>query len=361
LSDQPQFADIVKFDEMLCMSMWQPPGHDELVPIREIDISRIQEYMQRSGLTRIGKDIVHDAVQLISRENNFNPVRDYLTKQQWDGVPRLSAWLSTYLGAESTPYTSAIGRMFIISMTARILNPGCKSDHMLVLEGPQGAMKSTACAVLADRWFSDALPDVSHKDSSQHLRGKWLIEAAEMHAMSKAETTLLKAFITRTIERYRPPYGRLEVIEPRQCVFIGTTNKESYLRDETGGRRFWPVKCGSIDIEALKRDRDQLFAEAVRAYRAGEAWWPDRDFERNHIAPQQEARYEADAWQDSVAKWLATKSDVTFTEVENGALLMESKRLGTADQRRISAILERLGWQRMPHTATRRAWRPLAK
>jgi hypothetical protein len=354
----PELAKVIAFDQMSCVTMWQPPVDR---PVTDADISRIQEWMQHNGIPRISKDVIHDAARIVAEENGFHPVRDYLTTQQWDGAPRLGAWLATYLGTESTPYTSAIGRMFLISMVARILNPGCKADHMIVLEGTQGAMKSTACAVLADRWFSDALPDVSHKDASQHLRGKWLIEAAEMHAMSKAETTLLKAFITRTIERYRPPYGRLEVIEPRQCVFIGTTNKENYLRDETGGRRFWPVRCGRIDIEALRRDRDQLFAEAVHAFRSGESWWPDKDFEREHIAPQQESRYEADAWQELIAKWLANRSDVTISEVAVGALLMENRRLGTADQRRISSILERLGWQRMAPTATRRAWQRIGQ
>ena len=276
LRTAPEIAGSFAFDEMMRapILMQALPLADGIAsdlgpyprPVRDADVSQLQEWAQRAGLPRIGMDMTHQAVDLRAQERAFHPVRGYLERLAWDQAPRLDRWLSYYLGAEQSTYAAAIGRMFLIAMVARIIEPGCKCDYMLVLEGEQGAGKSMACGVLGGPWFSDSLPDVTHdKDVAQHVRGKWLIEVAELSATSRAEAEALKAFVTRPVERYRPSYGRKEVIEPRQCVFVGTTNKSTYLRDETGARRFWPVKVGSIDIEALRHDRDQLFAEAVCA------------------------------------------------------------------------------------------------
>ncbi|HEY0420330.1 MAG TPA: VapE domain-containing protein [Acetobacteraceae bacterium] len=326
-------------------------------PVQDGDVSVVQEWLQRCGLQRLGRDTTHQAVDHRASERAFHPVRDYLTALRWDGTTRLKTWLETYLGTEPTDYTRGIGPLFLLAMVARVLQPGVKSDYMLILEGPQGARKSTACSILAGSWYSDSLPDIRSggKDVSQHLRGKWLIEIAEMSALDKAEAAALKAFITRTEERYRPSYGRNEVFEPRQCVFIGTTNKAAYLRDETGARRFWPVKVGEIDIDALTRDRDQIFAEAVHLYRKGTRWWPDNILEAL-IRPEQDARYEADAWEEAVAGYIKGMAKVTVLEVARHGLFVETPKLGTADQRRIVAILERLGWVRGARTTTGRPW-----
>jgi len=317
----------------------------------------LQERLQIAGLKNIGKETTHQAVEMRAHECRFHPVQDYLNSLVWDGVNRLSSWLSSYLGAESTPYTNVVGRMFFISLVARILQPGCKADHMLVLEGPQGNLKSTACKVLAGEYFSDNLPDLSAgKDVSQHLRGKHLIEVSEMHAMSRADNAHLKAFLTQTEERYRPSYGRQEVVEPRQCIFVGTTNKNTYLRDETGARRFWPVVTGRINLEALHRDRDQLFAEAVHAYRRDEAWWPSADLQEQLIAAEQESRYEADAWEEEIMKYFETVDAATVSQVAQFGLGIQTARIGKADQNRIVAIMERLGCFRLPRDAKGRRW-----
>ena len=350
---EAELPTIVSYDQMACATVLMEPlaKETDFTPraITDVDVSLIQERLQHLGLERIGTENVHAAVEVRAAARAHHPVKQYLNCLSWDGVPRLEGWLSQYFGVADFDYSRHVGPLFLISMVARIFDPGCKADHMLILEGSQGELKSTACGIIAGKWFSDNLPDVSvGKDVSMHLRNKWLIEVGEMHAMSQADTSLLKAFVSRTIERYRPAYGRKEVIEPRQCVFIGTTNRKVYLRDGTGGRRFWPVRTGEIGIVALERDRDMLFAEAVARYHDGARWWPDKNFEKTVIAPEQEARYEGDPWEEPIAKFLEGRTKVTVTEVAREALFMTTDRIGTHDTRRITPILEHLGWERLP-------------
>jgi predicted P-loop ATPase len=347
LREDPALAGLFRYNELLRTPVIVLPG-GAWRPVTDVDVTKVQEQLQLAGLAGLARDTTHQAVDARAQESPFHPVRDYLATLRWDGAPRLDSWLHTYLGADHGPYATAIGRMFLIAMVARVQRPGCKADYMLVLEGPQGSRKSTACSILGGAWFSDSLPDVARggKDVSQHLNGKWLIEVAEMSALDRAEAAALKAFVTRGEERYRPSYGRKDVIEPRQCCFIGTTNKAAYLRDETGGRRFWPVTVTAIDTTALARDRDQLFAEALDCFSQGAAWWPDADFEAEHIRPQQEARYEEDAWETAIGTWLGSQRQVTVLEVARFALSIDTPKIGTADQRRITAALQRLGWER---------------
>jgi predicted P-loop ATPase len=177
----------------------------------------------------------------------------YLTHLTWDEIPRIDQWLSTCLGADGNPeYLKAIGPRFLISAVARALRPGCKADQVLVLEGAQGIGKSTAVRVLSEPWTTDSLPDLTSKEAAIQIQGVWIVELAELTSMSRSDVEHIKAFMSRNEDRYRPHWGRSSETRPRRCVFIATTNLQGYLRDETGNRRFWPVRCRSIDLERLR-------------------------------------------------------------------------------------------------------------
>jgi len=372
LANDAILKDAVYLDEMIRIGMIAKSlnGEANTFPriIADADYTTIQRYLQRCGIKNVSWNTVARAIEEYIGERRFHPVRSWLETLAWDNTKRLASWSHMSLGVENNEYHQRIGEMFLVAMVARIFEPGCQADYMIILEGEQGEEKSKLCKALAGQWFSDNLPDISSqpKDASLHLRGKWLIEIAEMHAFNRAESTHLKQFITRTTERYRPPYGRGDVIEPRQNLFIGTTNKEVYLKDETGGRRFWPVKVKTINVEWLEQNRDQLFAEAVSNYRNGAPWWPDRKFERENIKLEQDARFDSDAWEEPITAFLnsTTLADVTILEVAKGALgyghgesSTPVNRLGRADQNRIAAVLTALGWERAPRTETRKPWR----
>jgi predicted P-loop ATPase len=355
VSSDPKLNECFRFDEMERMTVLT---HDLFVPmsgnfqrreLKEKDVIAVQEYVQRQGLVRASKDMIRDAISLHAEAHPFHPVQEWLYGLEWDHEPRLNFWLAEYLGADHSECNTVMGAKWLISMVARVMEPGCKADHMIVLEGAQGTLKSTTCEILGHPWFSDALPDIqtNFKDACVHLRGKWLLEIAEMQAFGKAESSQLKSFISRLEERFRPPYGRLEVIEPRQCVFIGTTNNGTYLKDETGGRRFWPVRCGEIQREALERDRDQLFAEAFARYQTGEPWWPDAGFEAQHIRPVQHARFETDVWEEPIANYVngTINTKVTLYEIAKSALDCPTSQMKVADQNRIKRCLIHLGWE----------------
>jgi predicted P-loop ATPase len=286
----------------------------------------------------------------------------WLEALKWDGTERLTKWLTTCLGVPSTGLANAIGRKFLISAVARVMRPGSKVDHMLILEGPQGILKSTALRTLVgDDWFTDQIADLGTKDSCQDLHGKWIIELSELSAIRPGEVERVKANISRQID-YRPSYGRRSGDMPRQCAFVGTTNAKEYLSDTTGGRRFWPVLCTRIDIDRLAADRDQLWAEAVAAYHKGESWWLDNDELRRAVEGEQEDRRTQDPWESIIADWLddPTQLDrdgiriplaleegrVTNAQILEHAIAKPVERQTVADQMRVGRTLIRLGWQK---------------
>jgi predicted P-loop ATPase len=337
----------------------------------DTDDVRCAEWLQRRELN-VGPTTVSRAAGAVAREIRIHPVRDYLATLRWDGAPRLAEWTVIYLGAGDTELNRAFGARWMISGVARVMQPGCKVDHMLILEGPQGAKKSSAIKTLAGaEWFTDELAEIGSKDAAQQMRGIWIVEFAELDAISRAEVSRIKAFLTRTTDRYRPPYERYVITTPRQCIFAGSVNPETYLRDETGNRRFWPVRCGTIDLDALARDRDQLWAEAVARYREGAIWWLDEPALVASAKAEQDQRYQADAWDARIDRWLVYErrrvnrgyvgyddwqdeeseravplTDVSIGEILEGALGIEAARWTRADQMRVAAYLKARSWVR---------------
>jgi putative DNA primase/helicase len=279
------------------------------------------------------------AVDVVAHAHGFHPVREYLEALSWDGVARLATAPATYFGAEASDYTSNVFRWWLISAVARIFRPGCKADHVLILEGRQGKGKSTALRILAGEWFSDTPIDLNSKEAYAQIRGRWLVELAELDSLFRAEASRAKAFFSSSKDDYRPAYARREREQLRQCVFAGTVNEGVYLKDPTGARRFWPMVCRDLDLPALTRDRDQVWAEAVALFRQGARWWPDSG-EVQALEQEQEARTERDEWADKIERYLRTVGgEVSGADILQHALGLEPRDWTRANQTRVGTIM----------------------
>lgn len=252
---------------------------------------------------------IRDAVELAMMEQSRHPVREYLSGLTWDGVKRADTLFIDYLGAEDSEYTREVTRKALLGAVARIFSPGCKHDHVLVLVGPQGCRKSTTLAKLGKRWFSDSLYTLAGKDALEQIQGFWIIELGEMAATKKADLEQIKQFVSKQSDSYRAAYARRTQEHPRQCAFFGTTNDDEFLRDATGGRRFWPVTV--TDLGRTLGDNltdeivDQVWAEIVVRYNAGESWYLSAKLEAQ-AKEVQEQHTELNAKQGMIENFLET-------------------------------------------------------
>ncbi len=289
-----------------------------------------------------------EAVVYLGRQNARHPLAEWLRPLDWDGVPRVDQWLITYLGTADRSLHRRLGVWWLLQAVARPLDPGCQADYTLVLVGAQGVGKSTAARTLAMRsaGFHDTKVRVGDKDALQALQGCWIMELSELSSLKGANVETIKGFLTAREDKFRPPYGRGHEAFPRSSVFIGTTNDGQFLRDQTGNRRFWPVKVGTIDIEALERDREQLWAEAVHRWHAGEARWPTLA-EEEELDSHRASFEEEDPWSTALAIWLCGREDsFTLRAAMMGALDLtevEQKRYAN----RVGALLRALGYERV--------------
>jgi len=279
---------------------------------------------------------VRRAVAVVSHENQSNCLQEWLSSLKWDNQPRLSHLLSTGFGAEISEYHSRVGECWLISMVARAMKPGCKVDTLPVFEGEQGTYKSSGLRILGGELFTECHEQITSKDFYSVLAGRWLVEISEMHSFSKAEVERIKGIISNQKDRYRLPYDKHASDHPRQCVFAGTTNRDDWHNDDTGGRRFWPVACGEVNLQWLQENRDQLFAEAVVRYQNGESWWDvPTDDHRQKI----DARRQEDPWTSAVLTYMEDNAPCSMTDILRYGVEKPTETQTSGDQRRCGAIL----------------------
>ena len=352
LETTPEWEGVLAYDEFVGLTMLLKPIPGTTVPrcsftprpLSDPDLTAALRWFNRHGFPDATKTAVVDAVFAVAGQTILSPVRHYLESLIWDGTPRVADWLTRYCGADPLALTAKVGQAWLVSAVARALTPGCKADCALVLEGKQGAGKSSILRALGGEWFHDGLSNLHDKDASSGLRGKWIIELPELSAMRRSDTEAVKAFLSRTEERYRPAYARAEVVEPRRCVFAGTTNRTDYLTDDTGGRRFWPVVVGAVNLADLTRDRDQIWAEAVALFQGGAQWWLDRQDE-GAAAAVIATRAADDPWAADVLRVVDCLGEVSTRDVFQ-QIGIGIERQTKPDAMRITGILTRAGWTR---------------
>jgi len=313
-------------------------------------------------------NMLTETLSWFAGQNSFHPVKEYLDTLSWDGVPRIDDAFKTYLRAHMPrTYLQAVSRKFFLALMARIFEPGCKFDHLPVLEGRQGIGKSTFGRILvSDKWFMDGLPDLADKDAALNLQGIWLCEMSELSSLYRSQLEVAKAFITRQTDKVRPPYGARRVEFPRSTVFVGTTNDRDYLVDSTGNRRFWPVEIHGCDFQALIRDREQLLAEAHWCYLTEMEPLYLKGAALKAAEEIQESRRvedDSDTMADKFREWLALKpsersiKDVTSVRLDemfsSGPFNSFQNNLNTRKQ--AGSVLRKAGYNRI-HTRQGKLW-----
>lgn len=260
----------------------------------DTDDAGLRHYLEKVyGI--VGKEKIYDATSLCAHKHKFNSVRDYLLSVKWDGVPRLESIFIDYFGADDNDYTKEVAKKSFVAAVARVMQPGIKFDNMVIISGAQGIGKSTFFSYLGKEWFSDSLVTFEGKEAAELIQGRWLIEVGELSGMTKSETNTVKQFLSKTDDIYREAYGRRTAQFPRKCVFFGTTNDTEYLKDPTGGRRFWPVdadveKATKSVFTDLPTEVDNIWAEAFVFWQLGEPLYLSKNVEKMARKQQEDHR-----------------------------------------------------------------------
>lgn len=329
----------------------------EEVELREVHFTLfrhgIEQFTDSTGGRALSftSDEVRKAVEVLCMRKPIHPVREWLRSLTWDGVPRLDEELLSKIRPRPQGVMAKALRKWFIGAVARAMNPGCKMDTVLVLTGKQGKLKSTFFDTLGGQWFADDAITPGDKDSKMVVRRSWIVEWSELAAAQKArDLETLKAFISQRKDLFRPPYAADLVEAPRHAVIVGTTNKDEFLHDDTGARRWWPIRIDGLDIDWIRNHRSQLFAEAVVAFQAGERHWFEGD-EVDQIEENNRAYEGTDVWDDLVRDWLDqhpayAQGNLTVALVLNDCIKKHEGQWTKMDQIRVGHILKRMGYER---------------
>lgn len=378
LGNDPAIAGIVSYNEFTGEEVItrSPPAYEDGAagmpgpyprPWQSADIALMLGYMQRVWSSRFVSATIEQAMVGAAMSVRFHPVADWLRGLAWDCKPRVATWLHKAFGTPDDAYHEAVGRKFLVAAVRRVFRPGVKFDSLLVLEGYQGIGKSKACQALAGaKWFSDSLPhDLGSRDAALGLMGKWLIELGELDSLIRTEVETVKAFLSREMDRYRLPYGRGFVERPRQGVLVGTTNQSEYLRDSTGNRRFWPVRCEKAEHAWIAEVREQLWAEAVQIEEEGEPLWLDEEKLSRIARLKQADRLSDDPWSDQIRDWIGSggRHELRTAHVLQHCLSLETSQRTRAAEMRVASILRADGWVQCVYrpkgsTKAQRSWFP---
>ncbi len=367
LSRHPAWAGVIGWNDFTrrvektrTTPFGSPPGEWKVADDYELGLW----LAQHCALLIKSEGTIMAGVAMCADKNKFHPPRDWvLSLPPWDGIDRVENFIADCVGCDNSRYIQLVGKYFMIGVIARIFKPGCQMQYMPILEGAQGLWKSKLWKILGGEWFQDTPLKLGDKDAYMQLTGTLIYEIAEMDSFNKAESTAVKGFITQENDRFREPYGRRPVDNPRQCVFVGTTNHSEYLKDTTGNRRFWPIRAVNIDLDLMKTMRPLLFAEALHRFNAGERWHPSRSEEREFFMPEQDARRIVDPWLYPLQDWLEDidqrlMKDFTVSDILLGALKVELNKIdgnrGMAT--RIGNLMSELGWVRKRRSYGRRDW-----
>lgn len=317
------------------------------------DDRRTTEWLQGEGVL-VGTDIVAAAVETVAMENKIWPVRDYLRGLSWDGTPRIDNWLVDYFGASDCEYHRVVGAKWLLSAVARAMLDEAKVDTILILEGAQGIGKGRAIEALVPHraWYTDSIKEFLSIEAARQLAGKWIVESSELEGIKGASGKRraeegVKAFLSRTIDNYRAPWGRRAQDHPRRCVFVGTTNRVETLTDVTGNRRFWPVKCGAVKADEIKVIKDQLWAETFSRFsdKSRRQWWLTPE-EQALATEMQEARMEVDILESDVIEILGDQESVTQLNLAKKIFSAEAYEISRQQVGRLDDIMEHLKWKK---------------